>query len=306
MLLIATSDKGGTGRSVTGSNVAYRRALHGDNVCYVDFDFGSPTAGAVFGVSRLSRGTTSGEGTHAYLLGRSPLVEECDVWSGSDQPSLGLRPPGSGRLVLIPGDAGGGEFARSQGVVERCVDLFLRLQEEFEITIVDLSAGRSYAAEIVLEATASPQLAAAPCHWLVFHRWTKQHIIAAAGLVYGDRGLLEVAMKHERDRDQFLDQVRFVRTAVVDPGSPDVAGLRLSQHVWLQEMNGRLTTLATQHKIGRPSVIGVVPLDPMLQWEERLITDDDIWASPVANLATVKAFEAMAARLDDPEAWERT
>jgi hypothetical protein len=113
-------------------------------------------------------------------------------------------------------------------------------------------------------------------------------------------------MKHERDRDQFLDQVRFVRTAVVDPGSPDVAGLRLSQHVWLQEMNGRLTALATQHKIGRPSVIGVVPLDPMLQWEERLITDDDIWASPVANLATVKAFEAMAARLDDPEAWERT
>src|SRR5260370_10872641 len=170
MLLIATSDKGGTGRSVTGSNVAYRRALQGDNVCFMDFDFGSPTAGAIFGVSRVSRGTTSGEGTHSYLLGRAPTVEECDVWSRSDRQSLRPRPPGSGRLVLIPGDAGGGEFASSPGVVERCVDLLLRLQEEFGITIVDLSAGRSYAAEIVLKATASPQLSASPCRWLLFHR----------------------------------------------------------------------------------------------------------------------------------------
>ena len=35
MIVIATSDKGGTGRSVTGSNVAYRRALQGGDVCYV-------------------------------------------------------------------------------------------------------------------------------------------------------------------------------------------------------------------------------------------------------------------------------
>jgi hypothetical protein len=306
MLLIATSDKGGTGRSVTGSNVAYRRALrYGDDVCYVDFDFGSPTAGAVFGVSRVGRGTRSGEGTHSYLLGRTSVVEECDVWSGSDEPSLGTRPGGSGRLVLIPGDAGGGEFASSRDVVKHCVKLFLRLEEEFEITIVDLSAGRSYAAEIVLKAAASPQLAQVRCRWLLFHRWTRQHIIAAAGLVYGDRGLLEVAMKNGCDQDAFLDQVRFVRTAVVDPASPDVAGLRLPQHVWLQDMHAELTQLAAEKNLGRSSVVGTIPLDPMLQWEERLITDDDIFARPVANIATVKAFEAMARQLDDPEAWER-
>jgi hypothetical protein len=305
MLLIATSDKGGTGRSVTGSNVAYRRALQGDNVCFTDFDFGSPTAGAIFGVSRVARGTTSGEGTHSYLLGRAPTVEECDVWSRSDRQSLRPRPPGSGRLVLIPGDAGGGEFASSPAVVERCVDLFLRLQEEFEITIVDLSAGRSYAAEIVLKATTSPQLSASPCRWLVFHRWTRQHIIAAAGLVHGDRGLLEVAMKNGCDRDDFLDQVRFVRTAVVDPGSPDVAGLRPPQHAWLQDMNRELTALATRLKLGRTSAAGIVPLDPVLQWEEQLITDDDVWAHHVANATTVKAFEVIAARLDDQKAWER-
>ena len=32
MLVFATSDKGGTGRSVTSSNVVYRRALQGGDV----------------------------------------------------------------------------------------------------------------------------------------------------------------------------------------------------------------------------------------------------------------------------------
>ncbi len=85
MIIIATSDKGGTGRSVTGSNVVYRRALQGGDVCYVDFDFGSPTAGAIFGISALTRGTTTGNGTHSYLLGRSPAEEMWDVWQHSDR-----------------------------------------------------------------------------------------------------------------------------------------------------------------------------------------------------------------------------
>jgi hypothetical protein len=45
VLIFATSDKGGTGRSVTSSNVAYREALLGKDVCYLDFDFGSPRPG---------------------------------------------------------------------------------------------------------------------------------------------------------------------------------------------------------------------------------------------------------------------
>jgi septum formation inhibitor-activating ATPase MinD len=40
MIVFATSDKGGTGRSVTSSNIVYRRALQGNDTCYVDFDFG--------------------------------------------------------------------------------------------------------------------------------------------------------------------------------------------------------------------------------------------------------------------------
>ena len=227
MLLFATSDKGGTGRSVTGSNVVYRRALQGGDVCYVDFDFGSPTSGAIFGISVLSRGTTTGSGTHSYLLGRSHSEEVWDVWQHSDRMSLRQRPPGTGRLALVPGDAGGGEFSFDEDTVERCIDLFLRLHSEFEVVLVDLSAGRSYAAEIVIAATSTPELSGVLTRWLVFHRWTRQHVMAAAGLVYGERGLLDIGETHGQERDKFIENIRFVRTALVDPNSPDLAGLRL-------------------------------------------------------------------------------
>jgi hypothetical protein len=226
MIVIATSDKGGTGRSVTGSNVVYRRALQGSDVCYVDFDFGSPTAGAIFGVNELTRGTTTGSGTHSYLLGRSPTEETWNIWQHSDRGDLRQRPPGTGRLVLIPGDANGGEFASDGAVVDRCIDLLLRLHSEFEVVLVDLSAGRSYAADFVIAATSSPALSNVTTRWLVFHRWTRQHILAAHGLVHGDRGLLTIGEENGRDREQFANDIRFVRTAISNsPGSARPTGV---------------------------------------------------------------------------------
>jgi hypothetical protein len=305
MIVIATSDKGGTGRSVTGSNVIYRRALQGSDVCYVDFDFGSPTAGAIFGVGALTRGTTTGRGTHNYLLGRSATEESWDVWQHSDRTSLRRRPPGTGRLVLVPGDAGGGEFAFDDDVLERCIDLFLRLHGEFEVVLVDLSAGRSYAAEIVIAATSSPSLRKVTTRWLVFHRWTRQHILAAHGLVYGERGLLDIGAAHGRGPDQFIDDIRFVRTAIVDPNAPDLAGLRPQQLSWLREANRGLQQLAAELSVGRSTLLGAVPLDPVLQWREQLITDSDVRASRVANEATLEAFDSIAKKITDDSAWEQ-
>jgi hypothetical protein len=305
MIVVATSDKGGTGRSVTGSNVVYRRALQGGDVCYVDFDFGSPTAGAIFGVTALSRGTTTGKGTHSYLLGRSSEVERCDVWQNSDRTSLRQRPPGTGQLVLVPGDSGGGEFSFDDDVVGRCIALFLRLHSEFEVVLVDLSAGRSYAAEIVIAATSSPELANVTTRWLVFHRWTRQHILAANGLVFGERGLLDIGEAHELERERFLDDIRFVRTAIVDANAPDLAGLRPPQLAWLREANRDLQKLAAELMVGRSAMLGAVPLDPVLQWREQLITDSDVWARHVANQATVEAFDSIAKKIVDEAAWEQ-
>lgn len=302
MLVFATSDKGGTGRSVTSSNVVYRRAIQGGDVCYLDFDFGSPTAGAIFNIAAAIRGTPKG-GLHSYLQGKLNEPEQLDVWSESDRIALRDRPPGAGRLVLFPGDIGGGEFSSNRDVVQRCVSLFLRLEEEFELCLVDLSAGRSYAISMVLAATAEPDLRSVTTRWLVFHRWTRQHIIAASGLVYGDRGILEIGVDRGHDRRTLNDSIRFVRTAVVDPDSPELAGLRPAQVAWLRDANRDLQELAGQVKLGRTSMLGMVPLDPVLQWREQLISDNDTFASQIANQQTVDAFETLAKRLVDDAAW---
>jgi hypothetical protein len=303
MLIFATSDKGGTGRSVTTSNFTYRRALQGGDVCYLDFDFGSPTAGAIFSINSALRGTADG-GLHSYLQGRIPEPQRLDVWSESDRGSVRNKPPGAGRLVLFPGDRDGGEFATTPDTVRRCVRLFLRLEEEFELCMVDLSAGRSYATEIVLAATADPELSAVRSRWLVFHRWTRQHIIAASGLVYGDRGIIDAGAARGHDREMLRNSIRFVRTAVVDPDSPELAGLRSTQVAWLRESNRELQDLASRYNVGRTVTLGRVPLDPVLQWQEQLISDKDVWDRLVANQETVQAFDSLAKRLTDEAAWE--
>jgi hypothetical protein len=306
LLIFATSDKGGTGRSVTSSNVLYRSALLGRDSCYLDFDFGSPTAGAIFSVDSIARGTNRG-GLHSYLQERNPRWDSVDIWTQSERRELRTKPMGAGRLVLLPGDEGGGEFPAKKEIKRRCVDLFLRLQEEFTVCLVDLSAGRSQAIEIVLAATADPELRDAKginCRWLVFHRWTRQHILAAYGLVFGERGLLEAGTEIGHNRDELQATIRFVRTAVVKLDSPQWKGMRPPQMAWLRDCDVTLRELAKRSGLGRTRVLGSTPLDPMLQWREQLITDDDVWATRVANSETVKAFEELAHKIADDGAWE--
>lgn len=170
--------------------------------------------------------------------------------------------------------------------------------------LVDLSAGRSYAAEIVIAATCIPELSGVTTRWLVFHRWTRQHIEAAAGLVFDKRGLLDIGETYGRERKRFLEDIRFIRTAIVDPNAPDLAGLRPPQLAWLREANRELQRLAAELRVGRSAMLGAVPLDPVLQWREQLITDSDVWAHHIANQATVEAFESIAKSIVDEQAWE--
>src|SRR2546429_4741745 len=107
MLIFVTSDKGGTGRSVTSCNVMYRRALQGGNVCYLDFDFGSPTAGAVFELAAAATGTDNG-GLHSYLQGRGVGPERGNGWAGFDRESLRQPPSRGGPLLPFSRRRGGG------------------------------------------------------------------------------------------------------------------------------------------------------------------------------------------------------
>ena len=305
MLVFAASDKGGTGRSVTSSNLLYRSALQGNDVCYVDFDFGSPTAGAIFGIEGAENGTMSGRGTHRYLRLDASQPERIDVWSDTDRPTVRQRPPGAGRLVLLPGDKGGSDFTRdAQPNLRRCVDLFLTLNAEFSLCIIDLSAGRNLAVELALRATAAPELRGVQSRWLVFHRWTRQHVVAAGGLVYGrSTGLIDSAEQYGHDAYDFADRLRFVRTAIIDLTAPSQRGLTAPQSIWLGQCDNRLRDLADRHRVGKDLLLGSVPLDPMLQWHEQLITDDDI-AQGIANRETRDAFDSLAKRIIDDSAWE--
>ncbi|HET8661760.1 MAG TPA: SCO2523 family variant P-loop protein [Micromonosporaceae bacterium] len=302
MLVFATSDKGGTGRSVTSCNVVYRRAIQGSDVAYLDFDFGSPTAGAIFAIASVEHGTAKG-GLHAYLNGDVDEPHRLDVWSTTDRSGLRGRPDGAGQLCLFPGDKGGGEFGTRPEMVDRCVRLLLRMEEEFHIALVDLSAGRSHATEIALAAMARPQLRGVVARWLVFHRWTQQHIIAAAGLVHGEHGLLASGARLGHEPAALASSIRFVRTAVVDPNSEELAGLRPAQVAWLRERNRDLQALASARRVGRVSMLGAIPLDPVLQWQEQLISDADTITRQIANRATADAFETIAKALTDDSAW---
>lgn len=52
-------------------------------------------------------------------------------------------------------------------------------------------------------------------------------------------------------------------------------------------------------------MLGEVPLDPVLQWREQLLTDSDVWARHVANQATIDAFGSIAKKIVDKAAWEQ-
>ncbi|MFI5779748.1 SCO2523 family variant P-loop protein [Nocardia sp. NPDC051570] len=303
MLVFSTSDKGGTGRSVTSCNIAYRLCLSGRNVVYVDFDFGSPTAGALFEISSVERGVAGG-GVHSYLLGQSGTAARVDVGASTDRIELRRIGPRAGRLVLLPGDEGGAEFLiMDNTVVRRCAELLVALEQEFKVVVVDLSAGRSVALEIALQATALPQLRRRTARWLIFHRWTRQHILAASGLVHGPHGLLETGRACGHDPDELLGSIRYVRTALAAADSHRTAE-RPAQAAWLQEQDAALKRLASANHLGATAVLGATPIEPVLQWREQIVLDSDVNAK-IANEETALAYAELARRLVDNATWER-
>ncbi|WP_330184211.1 SCO2523 family variant P-loop protein [Nocardia sp. NBC_01503] len=303
MLVFSASDKGGTGRSVTSCNMAYQLSMDGLKVAYLDFDFGSPTVGAIFEISRIDRGIPGDTGMHSYLLGNNGSAARLSVRSETDRPELRHSRHPSGRLVLFPGDAGGAEFASvDAAMVRRCTELLATCEQEFDVTLVDLSAGRSIALTLVLYATAMPQLDRSTVRWLVFHRWTRQHLVAAYGLVHGPHGLLKTGVACGHSEERLIDSVRYVRTAV--PELNEAIGLRPAQAAWLQEQNATLSRAAIRYELGTTRMLGATPVEPMLQWREQVILDVDV-ADRIANEKTVSAFRDLAARLSNQAVWER-
>ncbi|AYF78981.1 ParA family protein [Nocardia yunnanensis] len=301
MLVFSASDKGGTGRSVTSCNMAYWLSMKGYKVAYLDFDFGSPTAGGTFEISRIDNGVRDGSGLHSYLLDDNGTPARVSVRSETDRMELSRSRHPSGRLVLFPGDLGGSEFTTlDHRMIDRCAALFATCEQEFDVSFVDLSAGRSIALALALSATR--QLERAVCRWLIFHRWTRQHIAAAHGLVHDDNGVLATGVEWGHDRAELLNSLRYIRTAVPELNAP--AGLRPAQAAWLKEQHNTLTRAANRHGMGESGILGKIPVEPMLQCREQVILDVDV-AAHVANVETVAAFRELTEKLMNDAVWEQ-
>jgi hypothetical protein len=225
------------------------------------------------------------------------------VWTATDRQNLVDHSAVPGGLMLYPGDRGGGEFSVNPAMIKRCTEFFVRLEEEFEVSLIDLSAGRSHAIDMALAATAQDPLKHTLHRWMVFHRWTKQHIVAAHGLVFGDRGIIQAGRECGHDEDELQDAIRFVRTAVLELDSPDLTYLRGAQAAWLETCDLELQAEASKKSLGRSTLLGQTPLDPVLQWREQLISTDDV-TNGIANPETLAAFDNLATRLTDDSAWE--
>jgi hypothetical protein len=288
VIYVVAAASGGSGRTVVAGNVAYRLALAGRNVCYVDFNFEAPTAGALFGAESVRWGTSSKHGLHSYLMGNHAEAERLNVWQEGD--GLGRRPTGAGRLALLPGDRGGGEFSTSTRVVRRCFDLLIYLREEFDTVFVDLSAGRSFAAWSVLAALYPEGRVAVPARWLVFCRWTRPNILAAENLVHGEKGLLEKISAAD---------LGIVRTMISDP-----AALRGSEADRSQQKHSEFDALADDVKIGAGATLGSVPFDPLFEWQEQVIPIPLVGQVDLpAGRSTLEAFDDLAERLKTPDSW---
>jgi hypothetical protein len=174
----------------------------------------------------------------------------------------------------------------------------LQLDEEFALTLVDLSAGRTYAIEIALRATAELALSA---RWLIFHRWTHQHIRATHGLVFGSRGILKSGAGW-RHGPELEESIRFVRAAMPDPRMDYRGRIGPQLSTWLQERDRELTELANRNHMGRSRRLGTVPFDPLLQWSEQIITQRHV-DNALASQDTLTAFEGLARSLTDEGRW---
>jgi len=303
MLVFASSDKGGTGRSVTSCNLAYRLSLLGHDVAYLDFDFGSPTAGAIFEISSLERGTPEG-GLHSYIHGEVATPMRVDIRAVTERPDMKTRPPGSGKLALFPGDAGGAEFALTKQQIKKAITLFQTVEREFDVCVVDLSAGRSVALDMSLQAV-SPTVRPAGSdrvRWLLFHRWTTQHVIAASGLLFAEHGIVSCATEAGFRPAEFLTLVRTIRTAVPDSSA---FGDRATaeQQAWLLHSDDILKALAKTRRLGQDLLAGTTPMEPMLLWREQVIMDVDVKRG-LAKQATTAAFDKLADKVINDDAWE--
>ena len=275
------SHKGGTGRTVTTVNVAYQLARQGNTVCVIDLDLASPTLGSAVGLERIAGGADVG--VHDVLIGsfRPENVEELEwnVWKSphiSDTFRLGT----SGDFRIIPGVRDGGDQSmEGEHAASRLGKMLAILKTRYDYIFCDLRSGVSLVCEAFLDYPISGYLDA----WLLFFRWTNQHLVGVKDL--------GVALREVLDSGEHSTVPLFlIRTAAIDPSTVDG---RLG--TWIARRHGELqqelrtVKIAMGHSVRE---LGTVSLNPVLQWSERILTERDLDAT--GDSQTIADFRVIA------------
>ena len=145
---------------------------------------------------------------------------------------------------------------------------------ESDIVFLDVRSGLSHLVAALLD----PAFSSLISGWLVFHRWTTQHLAAAANLV-------------ESLSTNSVPVYR-IKTAVIDATDERYPA---KMRNWLQGQARDLETLDKQIETLAPE-IGRIPLEPTLMVKERIIHQDEI-ADSLAFPETVEAYCRVASKI---------
>ncbi len=278
-VVVAASHKGGTGRSVTIANVSYQLARAGMHVCMVDLDLGSSTLGSVWGLDQESDTGVVGPGVQQLLAQGSPSESQIqtaliDMWSRSRwlMESHDTNPD-KGRLKLMPGNRGAGDLDdKSKRLTEPLFEILSTLSGQFDFVFADVRSGLSSVTHALTREPAFRDLVAA---WLVFHRWTPQHLAGAGELV----DLL----------CQAQSRPYLVRTAYSNPEELPPSDNRIwfmRQDAYLQEEAMRLFSSSRR--------IATIPFSRLLQWQERVLSPSYLNSMGFRDSQEIQAYQHLA------------
>lgn len=274
-LFVSISHKGGTGRSVTSANIAYRLASYGLKTCCVDLDLQSPTLGAVLELDDLEQGADYG--THDFLCNNPLEASKApdyvkSVWKKSKNGSKLEKYAGARHrnFDILPGKRGHVTIAAGRDLTDHLTSLLSSLRESYEIVLVDMSSGLSDETNAMLKMKGATIDA-----WLVYYRWTRQHLYGAERL--------SLILKDCKQT------VLLVRTAYQQLSDNDLEQFDRERQKFFRRRNNDLEILRTKLFASKYAHIADIPFDQVLLWDEKVFPIKDTLGE-----TTSKAYDKIA------------
>lgn len=292
------SHKGGTGRSTTTANIAFRLAMAGKRVCVVDLDLASPTMGSVLGMHGHEAGAQvgihdmlpkdSGTGTPlAPAKGPEEAVECCRpvVRYARKEVSRELK-QADARLDLLPGKENEREVIENFRHIRDSLDPILQsLQDEYDVIFIDVRSGRDAPFYALLAS-------GLPISWVIFYRWTPQHIHGAAALIHDLRKNGSVV---KAVRMAYLSPRDFMTSSGQSPEG-DQAKLN-----FFRNQDAAISNLRAELFEDDPTV-ATIRRDDVLLWREGILVNEDLFDIQTLSAGTIGDYRSLVNELLPGEA----